>query len=194
MNPWFGKAVFLAGLVVLTAIRAPHMGPSRRTPVAESRRTTLEVFLLALMTLAVYILPLLAILSPWMKRADYPLHVPVFAAGVAVLILAEWLFYRSHADLGRNWSVTLELRREHVLVTDGVYRRVRHPMYTSFFIYGAAQALLLPNWIAGPSCLAGFTLMFFARLGPEERMMEDRFGGEYREYRARSKRLVPGVW
>jgi protein-S-isoprenylcysteine O-methyltransferase Ste14 len=194
MNPLFGKGMFLAGLVLLTAIRAPHTGPSRDTPVAESRRTRLEVRLLALMTAAVYILPLLAILTPWLRGADYPLRAGAFAAGLAVLILAEWLFYRSHADLGRNWSMTLELRREHALVTGGVYRRVRHPMYTSFFLYGIAQTLLLSNWIAGPSCLVGFTLMFFARLGPEERMMEDRFGNDYREYRARSRRLIPGLW
>jgi protein-S-isoprenylcysteine O-methyltransferase Ste14 len=79
-------------------------------------------------------------------------------------------------------------------VTHGIYRRIRHPMYSAIFLQAIAQALLLPNWVAGPSCLAAFTLMFALRLGPEERMMEDRFGEAYREYRTATKRLVPRVW
>ena len=51
--------------------------------------------------------------------------------------------------LGRNWSITLEIRDSHRLVTDGLYRYVRHPMYTSFWLWAIAQALLIPNWIAG---------------------------------------------
>jgi protein-S-isoprenylcysteine O-methyltransferase Ste14 len=79
-------------------------------------------------------------------------------------------------------------------VTRGVYRRVRHPMYSAIFLYGFAQALLLANGVAGPACLVAFTIMFLARVAREERMMRDRFGGAYEEYAARSKRLVPGVW
>jgi protein-S-isoprenylcysteine O-methyltransferase Ste14 len=194
VNPWFGKGVFLAGMVAFIAIRAPHAHTSRQKPVAESRKGRVEELLLALMTFGFLLLPLVYVFTPVLHRADYPLTVGALTAGVICLIASEWLFYRSHADLGSNWSVTLELREGQALVTSGIYRRVRHPMYTSIFLYGVAQALLLPNWIAGPSCLAAFTLMFVARLGPEERMMEGRFGREYREYRARSKRLIPGVW
>jgi protein-S-isoprenylcysteine O-methyltransferase Ste14 len=48
---------------------------------------------------------------------------------------------------------TLEVREQHALVTTGVYSRVRHPMYSAWAL---AQALLLPNWIAGPAGLIGF--------------------------------------
>jgi protein-S-isoprenylcysteine O-methyltransferase Ste14 len=194
VNPWVGKGVFLAGMIAFIAIRAPHAHRSSQKAVAESRKGRLEEFLLALMTFGFFLFPLLYVFTPLLRRADYPLSAPAFAAGVAFLIASEWLFWRSHADLGSNWSVTLELREGQALVSSGVYRRVRHPMYTSIFLYGVAQGLLLPNWVAGPACLAAFTLMFLARLGPEERMMEDRFGGDYREYRARSKRLIPGLW
>ena len=43
----------------------------------------------------------------------------------------------------------------YMLVTNGIYRRIRHPMYSAFWLWAIAQALLLPNWIAGP---AGFTV------------------------------------
>ena len=194
MDPWIGKGVFLAGMVAFIAIRAPFARKSVQKPVAESRKGGLEVVLLLLMTLGFLVLPLVSVFTPLLRRADYPLTAPAFVAGVALLLASEWLFWRSHADLGSNWSVTLELREGHELVTRGVYRRVRHPMYSAIFLYGLAQALLLANGVAGPACLAAFTIMFLARVAREERMMRDRFGGEYEAYAARSKRLVPGVW
>jgi protein-S-isoprenylcysteine O-methyltransferase Ste14 len=118
----------------------------------------------------------------------------MFWGGVGCLLLSFWVFHRSHADLGTNWSRTLELRENHRLVTRGVYRSIRHPMYTGIYLYAVAQGLLLPNWIAGPACFAAFTVMFACRLCAEERMMVDRFGEDYERYRGRTKRLVPWVW
>jgi protein-S-isoprenylcysteine O-methyltransferase Ste14 len=114
--------------------------------------------------------------------------------GSLCLALGLWLFYRSHVDLGTNWSITLEVRDKHQLVTHGIYRRVRHPMYLSLLIYSLGQALVLPNWLVGPAYGVAMLLIFFFRLGPEERMMLGEFGNEYEAYRARTKRLIPGVW
>lgn len=97
-------------------------------------------------------------------------------------------------DLGTNWSITLELRESHRLVTGGVYRLVRHPMYSALWLYSIGQALALPNWVAGPSYLVSFGLLFAFRVGREERMMREGFGKEYDDYAARTKRLIPGVW
>jgi len=105
-----------------------------------------------------------------------------------------WLFYRTHKDLGRNWSVTLEVRDRHTLVTNGVYSRVRHPMYSAFWLWALAQALLLPNWIAGPAGLIGFGTLFFLRVGREEALMTETFGDEYRRYMARTARILPGIY
>jgi protein-S-isoprenylcysteine O-methyltransferase Ste14 len=101
---------------------------------------------------------------------------------------------RSHADLGINWSISLELRENHRLVTCGVYRRIQHPMYTAIFLQAIAQALLLPNWLAGPACLIAFLFMLPLRIRPEESMMLEKFGGDYVSYIGRTKRLIPSVW
>ena len=132
--------------------------------------------------------------TPWLAFADYPLRPVPFAAGVVCLAVGLWFFHRSHADLGTNWSITLEVREKHQLVTHGIYRRVRHPMYMALFLYSVGQALALPNWVAGPSYLVAFGLLFALRLGPEERMMREEFGADYDAYVARTKRLVPGIW
>ena len=105
-----------------------------------------------------------------------------------------WLLYRSHADLGTYWSVTLEVRENHQLITSGVYRSIRHPMYTSLFLYSIGQVLALPNWVAGPSYLVPFAILFALRVTAEEKMMLETFGSQYAEYMARTKRLLPGIW
>ena len=194
MNPWFGKTVFLAGLICVAIIRAPHGRRSGNVKVVESRKGRLEIALLALVWVAMVILPLISIASPLLSFADYPLTALRFCLGIVCLAPGLWLFYRSHADLGTNWSVSLELREEHKLVTHGVYRHIRHPMYTAIFLQAIAQAFLLPNWVAGPSCLLAFLLMLALRLGPEERMMLEAFGDDYAAYIGRTKRLIPNVW
>ena len=104
------------------------------------------------------------------------------------------MFRLTHKALGRMWSVSLQLKQDHKLITSGIYRRLRHPMYTAFWLMALAQALLLPNWIAGPAGLVGFGFLFFSRVGPEERLMEKAFGQEYRDYKARTKRVLPFIY
>lgn len=193
MNPWYAKAVVLLASIVLVAIRAPHGQRSRKVPVGESRKGALEIVLLTIAMLSFFV-PLVWIASPALDFAGYPLRPFPLVAGTLVLAWGLWLFQRSHADLGTHWSITLELRQEHRLVTHGVYRRVRHPMYLALLLYSLGQALVLPNWIAGPSYLAAMLLLFAFRVGPEERMMHERFGADYEQYRQRSRRLIPGVW
>jgi protein-S-isoprenylcysteine O-methyltransferase Ste14 len=79
-------------------------------------------------------------------------------------------------------------------VTSGVYRHVRHPMYSAFWLWAIAQALLLPNWIAGPAGLVGFGTLFFLRIGREEQLMIEAFGDEYRDYMRRTSRVLPGIY
>jgi protein-S-isoprenylcysteine O-methyltransferase Ste14 len=193
MSPWFGKAIIVASSIVMVIIRAPHGQRSRGVKVARSSRGSLEVVLLTLAWLAFFV-PFLWVAAPVFAFADYSLHPVPLLAGVVCLAVGLRLFARSHADLGTNWSITLEVREKHQLVTQGIYRNVRHPMYSALLLYSLGQALVVPNWIAGPSYGVAMALLFAFRLGPEERMMLEEFGKDYEEYRGRSKRLVPGVW
>ena len=193
MSPWFAKAVVLLASVVMVVIRAPHGQRSRTIPVVRNRRGPLEIVLLTIAWIAFFI-PLIWIATPVFAFADYPLHPIPLLTGALCLMLGLWLFHRSHADLGTNWSITLEVREKHQLVTHGVYRWVRHPMYQALLIYSLGQALVLPNWLAGPSYGVAMILLFALRVGPEERLMLEEFGKDYEAYMATTKRVIPGVW
>jgi protein-S-isoprenylcysteine O-methyltransferase Ste14 len=77
------------------------------------------------------------------------------------------------------------------LVTDGMYKRVRHPMYAAHVLWGIAQALLLPNLIAGPLALVLMFAVVAVRVPREERAMIEEFGDEYRRYMDRRGRILP---
>ena len=129
---------------------------------------------------------------PVFSFADYPLHPANFIIGTVGLVVGLWLFYQSHADLGRNWSVTLEIRDKHQLVTNGIYSLVRHPMYLALLVYSAGQMLVLPNWIVGPAYGVAMALVFALRLRPEEQMMLEEFGDEVQGLHATNQTPHPG--
>jgi protein-S-isoprenylcysteine O-methyltransferase Ste14 len=189
VQPW--DLVFLAGFIVYVGVRGAF---ERRTSGIEktvTRTDALERVLLLFVGVASLLLPMLYLFTPWLNLADYRLSNLTRWCGTAVMGLALWLFWRSHADLGQNWSRTLELRRGHQLVQHGVYRFVRHPMYASIFLWDLAQGLLLQNWLAGWSALVTFAVLYSVRTPREEQMMSEFFGQEYRDYMRHTGRLVP---
>lgn len=126
----------------------------------------------------------------WMEWGALPL--PAFFRWTAVVValaavaVGAWILDM----LGRNVTPTSAVREDATLVTEGPYRRVRHPLYTnSLFFYGslgvvAANAFLL-------ACAIATFLVLAWRSRIEEARLEKRFGRAYREYRDRSGRFLP---
>jgi protein-S-isoprenylcysteine O-methyltransferase Ste14 len=191
---FLAKVVWWAGIVGWYVIRYPYKRRSRRTPIAEKHERVRQWVLLSISYSGLFVVPVIYVTAGQPRFAEYPFNSTAAWLGAVVFALSLWLFYRTHRDLGRFWSMALEVRQTHQLVTSGVYSYVRHPMYSAFFLWALAQALLLPNWIAGPAGIVGFGTLFCFRIRREERMMEAKFGDAYREYAARTPRLVPGMF
>ena len=79
----------------------------------------------------------------WLGLADYRLPAFIHGVGRVMMVISFWLFWRAHVDLGLNWSIRLEMRKDHELIAHGVYRKVRHPMYAAIFLFAIAQGFLL---------------------------------------------------
>lgn len=189
-----GKIVWLLGIVAWYVIRRRFERRAKRVRVvAHSRSTSERVGLLAGFV-GLGLVPGLYVATGFPATADYIAQPWAVILGAILYAGALWLFWRSHKDLGRNWSITLEIRDQHRLVSTGIYELIRHPMYTAFWLMGAGQVLLLPNWIAGPAGLIGFAVLFFLRVDQEERMMLRTFGEEYRVYMERTKRIIPHLY
>ncbi|MBW4508226.1 MAG: isoprenylcysteine carboxylmethyltransferase family protein [Scytonematopsis contorta HA4267-MV1] len=191
MNPLILKIIFTSGIILWLIIRLSYQREQQNNVIVDDRKTPQEKVIRFLVLAGILLFPLIYILFPWLNFANY--YLPIWANGLGIVIFASslWLFWRTHHDLGKNWSPTLQIREGHTLMTDGVYRSIRHPMYTSVLLLCIAQALLLTNWIAGFAGLVCFSIACVTRIDKEEQMLLDQFGDEYEAYRKCTKRLVP---
>ncbi len=185
------EIVFWGAIVAEMVIRAPISQKQRKEAKSERRISRQETILLGLLFLAMFLLPLFYSATNWLDFANYSLPVWAGWLGVILILPALLVFWRSHADLGLNWSPSLEIRTEHKLITNGIFGYIRHPMYASQWIWVIAQPLLLQNWIAGFLNLLVFVVFYTLRVRAEEKMMLDTFGEEYREYMNKTGALFP---
>jgi protein-S-isoprenylcysteine O-methyltransferase Ste14 len=194
MTPTFAAIIWAIGLVAWVVIRVPHQRRARRTLVVKSAKTLGDRLALAAATAGLFVVPVIFAATRFPGFADYAFQPWLGWIGLIAELAFLWLFYASHRELGKYWSVTLEIRNEHKLVTDGLYRYVRHPMYLSFWLWAAAQLCLLPNWVAGAAGLVGVAILYFTRVRHEEAMMRDAFGASYDEYARHTGRIIPKPW
>jgi protein-S-isoprenylcysteine O-methyltransferase Ste14 len=194
MTPAFSKFIFVMLAIGWYAIRYKYARRSNRTPVARSARGPRETALLLISLTGLGLLPFLYIFTGIPHFADYAFRPVQAWLGLLVAIVSLAIFQLTHRALGRNWSVSLDVRVDHQLITDGIYQKVRHPMYSAFWLWAFAQALLLPNWVAGLSGIVGFGILFFGRVSREERIMLDTFGDQYRQYMVRTYRVLPKIY
>ena len=194
MNSLTLKIVFLVCFVATGIVRNYYQRKTQENTIIDNRKTPLESRLLSFVSLGMFFLPAIYIFTPLLNFANYTLPLWLNVLGIVTFAFAIWLFWRSHHDLGKNWSVTLQIREQHILITNGIYQVIRHPMYTSIWLWAIAQGLLLTNWIAGLSGVISFGTLYFFRLNYEEEMMLEKFGEQYQTYRQKTKQLIPYLY
>ncbi|MEM0942141.1 MAG: protein-S-isoprenylcysteine O-methyltransferase [Bacteroidota bacterium] len=194
MEPILLKIGYGIIVIATSLIRYPHAKRNKTNKIITNKKGTLEKILLGLVFFGMVILPLIYIVTSLLSFANYDLPVSLQIIGLLLIIPMLWLFYRSHKDLGQNWSATLEVREGHNIVDSGVYKYIRHPMYSAILLLVIIQVLLLNNYIAGLSGLISFGLLYLLRVKNEERMMLSAFGADYEQYMKRTKRIVPFVF
>ncbi len=187
------KLIYFVELVLISAVRTSATVKYRRLSTAEDHTTRQDLILLFINGLGM-IIPLLFVFSSSLDFFNYTLPDWTGWIGAVLFAAAAALLWKTHQDLGRNWTPSLGFRQDHSLVTKGIFKTIRHPMYAAHLLWAIAQPLLLHNWIAGFSFLAAFLPQYLLRVNDEEKMMLNKFGAEYREYIKRTGRLVPLIW
>ena len=109
--------VWFVLLIVIVVVRKAHERKAGRhsrlkgTPIVEAA-------LMVLWGVASGVLPLFYIFGSWLDFADLPFKMPSAFGffGIVLFLISIWLLHRSHADLGRLWSPTVEPEAKHELI------------------------------------------------------------------------------
>lgn len=110
--------------------------------------------------------------------------------GAAILWACAAAFVAAHVNMGENWSPEPEQKARHQLVTHGVFRWARHPMYAVFLWAAIGTLLATLNWLIA-WVVFGVVLITFRRIETEERILISLFGSQYLDYRRRVSALGP---
>jgi protein-S-isoprenylcysteine O-methyltransferase len=126
----------------------------------------------------------------WPNRSHPPALVGV---GLALVVVCQTVRSAAmiHAGQSFNHQVQQNRAESHKLVTEGIYRFLRHPSYFGFFWWAIGTQLVLGNWV----CLVMYALVlwrfFSVRIRKEEVLLVKFFGNDYVEYRKRVGTLLP---
>jgi protein-S-isoprenylcysteine O-methyltransferase Ste14 len=194
---WGGPAAFfshpaLIALAVATFViagAALFAGGNVSSGVREDRGNRWVIAALGLIGVLAAFLPALTDRKEfWTLDGDAVrwLGVVLFAAGGALRL---WPV----AVLGNRFSGLVAIQPGHTLVTSGVYGVIRHPSYLGLLVNSLGWALAFRSGV-GLMLTALIIPPLLARIRAEERLLRTQFGAEYDAYRARTSRLIPGLY
>ena len=113
--------------------------------------------------------------------------------GLLVMIAGSILRLVPVFILGRRFSGLVAIQQGHTLVTDGLYKTIRNPSYVGLLVSSLGWVLVFRSG-AGILLVALMMVPLVARMNAEEKLLHEHFGSEYDAYRARTWRLIPGIY
>ena len=110
--------------------------------------------------------------------------------GLSISIIGALIACISRFTLGKNWSLSIQQKESHVLIMDGIYKYVRHPIYTGLLLLFIGNALIVGDYRAILAVIIVFA-SFWLKLKKEEKWMMEIFGTKYMEYKNQTSALIP---
>jgi len=136
----------------------------------------------------------LPLLLDYLGFAVFRVDVLEGAIALAVMLFAVGLRVWAAVTLGKFYSTTLLVAEDHHVVSTGPYARIRHPGYLSEILMWEGLAVLCSNLLLVIIFPIMTLLVYLYRISVEERMLNEKLGDEYIEYRRKTRRLIPFVY
>jgi protein-S-isoprenylcysteine O-methyltransferase Ste14 len=186
--PRAGIVVVALTAAIVAAYRKIDFNPLRKG-AGEVGKQSWQLGILLLLSLALlWFLPFAEhkeILKLMASSWPY-LGLLLFTVGVIVRVAALTM-------LGENFSAYVTLQPNHRLVQNGIYSRIRHPLYLSLLLIPTGIALVFASLLAVPILILAAAFVF-DRMRREDRLLASRFGAEFEDYCRRTRRLIPLVF
>ena len=97
-------------------------------------------------------------------------------------------------QLGKSFTVDVQIAQGQNLKRTGLYAYIRHPSYTGILMAFTGLAITFSNWISLAVILVPVFSAFAYRIRIEEAALRAAFGAAYEEYCKQTKRLIPFIY
>jgi protein-S-isoprenylcysteine O-methyltransferase Ste14 len=189
----FAGAILLTGISISTYYRRKADKESGEK-VSRAVDGTAMMTVIKVMGLVLWLSPLVYLINPeWMAWSKIGLPDWVRWLGVGIGVMCVLLIYWLFSSIGSGITPTSATRKEHILVTSGPYRWVRHPLYTAGALLFVAFGMMADNWFIALLGILAFIAMA-VRAPKEEANLIEKFGDEYREYMKTTGRFLPKIF
>lgn len=189
--PFFSQPALIAVTVIFAAlaIAAVFAGGGISTGEREDRSNRWVLYIFSIVGLALGFVPAYTDrIGFWTIDGDAIrwIGVLLFAIGGALRIWPVFV-------LGNRFSGLVAIQQNHALVTGGIYAVIRHPSYLGLLVNSVGWSLAFRSSV-GLILTAVLVPVLVGRIRSEEAMLQSHFGSEYDAYRARTSRLIPGIY
>lgn len=110
--------------------------------------------------------------------------------GLLLAIIGAIIACTSRSALGKNWSLSIQQKEDHQLIKGGIYKFVRHPIYTGILLLFIGNAIIVGDYRAIIAVLIVFGSLWL-KLKKEEKLLTEIFGTKYIAYKKQTKALIP---
>ena len=114
--------------------------------------------------------------------------------GLVLMIIGFAIAFTALFTLKKFYASTLVTRVDHRLITHGIYRFVRHPVYLGVLLICVVALPVYSSSARGFLILSLLIPIVLGRIRMEEKLLTEHFGDAYREYKASTRKLIPFVY
>jgi len=183
--------VLLCVFAVLTAVLVNFLSAKQSTAVKTETRSVVETGSMLGFFVGFYCLIRFQI--GVVSISTKPITVPLVCIGLVLLVVGTCVNILGRLELGGNWGNQVRIYNDHQMVTGGLYRYVRHPLYASLIWMFCGGALVFQNGLALAANLCVFLPAMVYRGRQEETALAARFP-EYAEYTRQTGMFFPKLW
>ena len=185
------KIVYCIFLFIYGLIRFTFAKGVKDLKIKKSKDDIFEKIKDFIAFLGMAFIPLISIFTPFLNNFEIKIPLLILFFSIIGIALDLYFFYLIHKQLGINWSPILEIKENQKLIKDGVYKYIRHPMYTQLLLWNILQGILLSNYFVEFFGILTMVIFYFSRINSEEELMIEEFGEEYIKYMENTGRLFP---
>ncbi|KAJ6250591.1 protein-s-isoprenylcysteine o-methyltransferase [Anaeramoeba flamelloides] len=174
--------------LVMILVRLPYKINNLKKKIVMSDYPIYETILRNLAMITV-LFPLVDTFTDFTKRfqLSIPMAVRLFCS--FTLLMGLYVYSVSHFTLKDLWSPTVEIKKDHHLITNGIYQYIRHPMYLAGFLISISYFFVSQNYFSSFFINTFWFTLYFCRIEREEKLMRKVFGSQYIEYQKKTSRL-----